>query len=73
MKVANDRVIDEAVWDAGECAGYLRLSRKHFLRKIRFRDDFPKQLPWSVGGHPRWAAKDVKNWALLRQDYANVA
>lgn len=61
---------DESVWDAGECAAYLRVSRKHFLRDVRFREGFPAQLDWSVGGRPRWAAWTVKAWAL-RHSYAN--
>ncbi len=61
---------DETVWDAGECADYLRLSRKHFLRAVRFDEGFPVQLPWSIGRHPKWAARAVKAWAL-RHDYAN--
>lgn len=63
---------DEAVWDAGDCASYLKMSRKHFLAKIRFREGFPAQLEWSKDGHPKWAAADVKAWAL-RRDYANAA
>lgn len=59
--------IDDAVWDAGDCAGYLKVSRKHFLRDLRFREGFPKQLEWSLTGRPRWAAQTVKAWAL-RQD-----
>lgn len=62
---------DESIWDAGDCAGHLKMSRKHFLRTIRFREGFPAQLSWSLAGQPRWSAQDVKDWALLRQNYAN--
>lgn len=60
------------VWTPKECAAWLKCSSKHFLREIRYRDGFPKQLPWSVEGRPRWSSDAVKGWAL-RQDYANAA
>lgn len=63
---------DDAVWDAGNCADYLKMSRKHFLRFIRFREGFPAQLAWSLEGRPKWSAQAVKDWAL-RQNYANAA
>lgn len=59
---------DQSVWDAGDCAAYFRISRKHFLRELRFREGFPVQLAWSLEGRPRWAAQAVKDWAL----YATV-
>jgi hypothetical protein len=65
--------LDPAIWDAGDCAAYFKVSRKHFLREIRFRDDFPPQLDWSLVGRPRWSAQDVKTWALLRRHYATAA
>jgi hypothetical protein len=64
--------VDESIWDAGDCATYLKVCRKHFLRDLRFRGGFPKQLPWSEGKRPRWSAQTVKDWAL-RQDYASAA
>jgi len=60
------------VWTSKDCAAYLKCSSKHFLRKIRFSQGFPKQLPWSEGGHPRWDSGAVKAWAL-RPDYAIAA
>lgn len=68
----SDTTLDESIWDAGDCAAYLKMSRKHFLRDVRFREGFPQQLEWSVGRHPKWAAQDVRAWAL-RRDYASVA
>lgn len=64
---------DESIWDAGDCASYLKMSRKHFLRDIQYREGFPARLPWSMQGQPRWAAQDVKTWALLRQNYATAS
>lgn len=63
---------DDSVWTSRECAAYLKATPKHFLRDLRYREGFPKQLPWSEGGRPRWAAQAVKDWAL-RQDYAKAA
>lgn len=64
---------DESIWTAGDCSEYLKCSRKHFLRELRFKEGFPKQLPWSEGGHPKWAAQAVKDWALVRHSYAKAA
>ena len=64
---------DESIWHAGECAAYLKASRKHFLRELRFKEGFPKPLPWSEGGHPKWSAQQVKDWALVRPPYAQAA
>ena len=64
--------MDDAIWTAADCAAYLKVTAKHFLRDYRFLEGFPKQLQWSLEGRPRWAAQSVKDWAL-RQDYANAA
>jgi hypothetical protein len=60
------------VWTPADCAAFLKCCPKHFLREIRYRDGFPKQLPWSEGGRPRWDSEAVKGWAL-RPDYATTA
>jgi hypothetical protein len=60
------------VWTPAECAAWLKCSPKHFLREMRYREGFPKQLPWSLEGRPRWNSEAVKEWAL-RPDYANAA
>jgi hypothetical protein len=67
-----ERTVDESVWTAKDCAAYLKVSSKHFLRDYRFRDGFPRQLAWSIEGRPRWSAQAVKDWAL-RPDYATAA
>lgn len=54
----------EEIWDAGDCADYFGVSRKHFLREVRYREGFPPQLPWSIGHRPRWAAQAVKDYAI---------
>ena len=57
------------VWTAKECAAYLKVSPKHFLRWYRFKPEFPKQLAWSVGGRPKWSSEAVIAWAV-RLEYA---
>jgi hypothetical protein len=64
--------VNDLVWDAGDCAAFFKVCRKHFLRDLRFREGFPKQLHWSLEGRPRWSSDEVKAWAL-RQDYASAA
>lgn len=32
---------DLVIWDAGECADYLHVSRPEFLRKTRYAEGFP--------------------------------
>jgi len=62
----------DSVWDSADCAAFLKCSRKHFLRDVRFREGFPGRLPWSKELQPRWSSKAVREWAL-RPDYANAA
>jgi hypothetical protein len=64
--------MSDDIWTASECAAYLKVSRKYFLTTMRHRYGFPRQLEWSVGGHPRYSSARVKEWAL-RQIYANAA
>lgn len=57
MTVPFDRVI----WNAQECADYLKQSRQEFLRLTRHRPDFPRELQ----NRPRhWQAVAVTEWAL---------
>jgi predicted DNA-binding transcriptional regulator AlpA len=62
----------DIVWDAGDCAAFLKFSRKHFHRDVRHREGFPKPLAWSSEAQPRWSSKAVRAWAL-RPDYATAA
>lgn len=57
MNVPFDRVI----WGAQECADYIGLSRQEFLRTIRHKPDFPRELP---NLPRRWQAIAVTEWAL---------
>ena len=39
-----DIPFDRVIWDAQECADYLKITRKEFVSKIRHRADFPSEL-----------------------------
>lgn len=52
---------DRVIWDAGECAEYLRESRAEFLRKTRYAEGFPAEIPSKPR---RWRAIEVTAWAL---------
>ena len=56
--------IELQVWDAGECAEYLRQTRPHFLRETRYAKGFPGQLEFSDSKRPKWRAQWVIDWAL---------
>jgi hypothetical protein len=62
----------DEVWTPADCAAFLKCTPKHFLRDYRFKEGFPKPLPWSSPTRPRWASGAVKAWAL-RPDYATAA
>ena len=49
------------VWDAGDCAEYLKESRDYFLSHTRYKDGFPSEIP---GKPKRWRAIEVAGWAL---------
>jgi len=56
---------DWLIWNAQDCADYLKQSRQEFLRITRHRPDFPPELP----NRPRhWHAVAVRNWALSGVD-----
>lgn len=61
---------DEPLWDAQDCANYMKVSRRHFVDRIANSPGFPKrvQLPTAEGrrGHPRWFAKEVVKWLKKR-------
>jgi predicted DNA-binding transcriptional regulator AlpA len=58
---------DKVLWDAKECAEYLRFSQKHFVDHISKTLKFPRpiKLPSEAGrrAHPRWYASEVMDWA----------
>ena len=57
-------MLTDDVWSSKECAAFLKVTPKHFLRHHRWLETFPKQLAWSEAGHPRWSAESVRAWAL---------
>ena len=66
-KSADERGLDMTIpfeymiWDAQECADYLRQSRSTFLKRTQWAPDFPPRTRGE--GHPRWNAKQVTMWA----------
>ena len=53
---------DMTIWTAREVAVYLRCGRSTLYRHMQ-KPDFPAKIN-PGGGHPRWLAVQVKNWAL---------
>lgn len=53
---------DRVIWDAQECAGYLRQEKSTFLKRTQFLDGFPARL--DIPGQPRWQALAVTEWAV---------
>lgn len=52
---------DREIWNAQDCADYLKQSRQEFLRITRHSNGFPRELTT----RPRhWRALEVSNWAL---------
>lgn len=47
------------VWDAGDCAEYLKESRDYFLSHTRYKEGFPSEIP---GKPKRWRAAAVAAW-----------
>lgn len=50
---------DRQLWSAQECADYLKQSKYEFLRRTRFRNDFPSELE---NVRLRWHAASVVAW-----------
>lgn len=63
---------DQVIWDAGQCAEYLGVSKTHFLNAIQHAEGFPRPLSipaYTIGGKERtmasrWKAQAVTSWAL---------
>lgn len=52
------------IWTADDCAQYLGVTRGVFFKTIKTNIDFPRQLQYSIGCHPRWLAEDIKRWTV---------
>ena len=49
------------IWDAQECAAYLRQSKGTFLKRTQWLAGFPNRL--QMEGHPRWNAMQIMQYA----------
>lgn len=77
-----DIPFSRVIWNAQDCADYLKISRTHFLNCVRHAQGFPEPIdmpPYYVAGKekrmdPRWSAEAVTTWALgISQDSRKVA
>lgn len=60
----------EALWDAADCAAYLRCQPRQVTERYATLEDFPKaiRLPSRTGkGHPKWRAEEVRDWVRKYQ------
>ena len=53
---------DRLIWDAQDCASYLKQEKSTFLKRTQYAEGFPARL--NIPGQPRWSAKSVAEWAL---------
>jgi predicted DNA-binding transcriptional regulator AlpA len=61
---------NKTLWDAEDCAAYLKLSKKKFMGDVACKNTFPKAR--NVGGSEnrtnwRWIASDITSWALAQK------
>lgn len=61
---------DQVIWDAEECAAFLRLSYSTFIKRTQYLDGFPARCP--IPGQPRWPAMRVTQWALRGPDHEQI-
>jgi hypothetical protein len=57
-----DTPFERRIWNAQECAEYLRQEVSTFLKRTQYVPGFPARCP--IPGQPRWSAKAVTAWAL---------
>lgn len=60
--------VEYQIWNAQECAEYLRESYQQFIQRTQYRAGFPKRC--QIPGRPRWAAIDVIQWAIGHREAA---
>jgi predicted DNA-binding transcriptional regulator AlpA len=63
-------VTADELWRAAEVMAYLKKGRSTVYRLMK-QAEFPKPVR-PGGGHPRWKAREVREWAL-REDYPQAA
>ena len=59
--------LDQRLWDAQECADYLRVEKRYFQEQIAIVPSFPdaRRAPTLKGRmNPRYVASEVIAWAL---------
>lgn len=57
-----------AIWGVEQIASWMGLSEVTVATKVIFRPDFPSPFtPAKDGGHKRWFADDVIEWARLNR------
>lgn len=59
--------LDSQAWDIETCAKFLKIEKKTFLNEYAASPSFPvayKPPTLSGGGHRRWRAQEVIDWAF---------
>lgn len=60
----------QALWDASDCACYLRISKTYFVNSVSKHPGFPKStaLPHEgqIKPHKKWLSSDIKEWAGVK-------
>lgn len=65
-KMATSVPLELRLWNAAECAEYLRVAPRQFKERTSQIHTFPPavRLPSDNGlGHPKWYAQEVIDWA----------
>jgi len=63
-------ISDETLWDAGDIATYLRLSKSSVQSRIIPKSGFPRAIRLGEIRGRRWQPKEVKEWVKrLREPY----
>ncbi|MFM2480174.1 helix-turn-helix transcriptional regulator [Celerinatantimonas sp. YJH-8] len=81
MKQVIDEILEElryqgrgndSLWDAGDIARYMHLSKSTVQSRIICRENFPRavRLPTSETGlgSRRWLAQEVKQWVMRHRE-----
>lgn len=64
--------LDKRLWNADDCAAYLRETTKQFLERIACLPQFPKRISYPTASgsrsRPKWKAIEVIDWAEKHQE-----
>lgn len=59
----------EARWvDCVGIAAMLSYKPRYVMENIAFRPGFPKPMRVEGGGHPRWLASEIQQWAMAQRE-----